>query len=234
MTRSAELNQLIFNHLSTFITEHKLKRFDEVLKNRTRYITVVIEDVYQPHNASAVLRTCECFGIQDVHIIENQNTYTINPDIALGSAKWLSLFKYSGENNNTPTAIKLLKEKGYRIIATSPHSDNIVLEELSLEKGPVAVMFGTEMRGLTQTSFQLADEFIKIPMFGFTESFNISVSAALVLYHLTDKLRKSTIDWGLTENDMIDIRLQWAREVVKRSDLIERDFLSKNPLGKEE
>lgn len=95
-------------------------------------------------------------------------------------------------------------------------------------------MFGTEMRGLTQTSFQLADEFIKIPMFGFTESFNISVSAALVLYHLTDKLRKSTIDWELTENDMIDIRLQWAREVVKRSDLIERDFLSKNPLGKEE
>lgn len=231
---SENLKQLIFSYLSGFITENKLHRFEEVLQNRTRYITVVLEDLYQPHNASAVLRTCDCFGIQDVHIIENQNAYTVNPDIALGASKWLNLFKYSSQSNNTPDAIRALKEKGYRIVATTPHKDDVVLQDLPLDKGPLALVFGTEMRGLTNTSLELADEFVKIPMYGFTESFNISVSAALVLFYLTEKLRSSGINWKLTESEMVDIRLNWAREVVKRSDLIEEDFLKKlNPSDNE-
>jgi len=231
---SENVKQLIFSYLSGFITENKLRRFEEVLHNRTRYITVVLEDLYQPHNASAVLRTCDCFGIQDVHIIENQNAYTVNPDIALGASKWLNLFKYSGQSNNTPDAIRALKEKGYRIVATTPHKDDVVLQDLPLDKGPLALVFGTEMRGLTNTSLELADEFVKIPMYGFTESFNISVSAALVLFYLTEKMRSSGINWKLTESEMVDIRLNWAREVVKRSDLIEEDFLKKlNPSDNE-
>lgn len=227
---SEKTKQLIFNYLSGFITENKLNRFEEVLRYRTRYITVVLEDIFQPHNASAVLRTCDCFGIQDVHIIENQNPYTVNPDIALGASKWLNLYKYSGQSNNTPEAIRALKEKGYRIVATTPHKDDVLLQDLSLDKGPLALVFGTEMRGLTSDSMDLADEFVKIPMYGFTESFNISVSAALFLFYLTEKLRNSALPWQLTENEKIDIRLNWAREVVKRSDLIEEDFVKKlNP-----
>lgn len=222
-----EQKRALLDYLSGFITPHKLSRFSEVIKQRTRYITVVLEDIYQPHNASAVLRTCDCFGVQDVHIIENQNSYTVNPDIALGSSKWLSLHKYSGNQNNTPQAIEWLRNKGYRIVATTPHKDDVTLQELSLEKGPVALIFGTEMRGLTSSSLDLADEFMKIPMYGFTESFNISVSAALTLFYLTEKLRNSGINWQLSDEEITEVKLQWAREVVKRADLLENEFMKK-------
>ncbi|MBE0639214.1 MAG: RNA methyltransferase [Bacteroidales bacterium] len=223
-----EIKQALFDYLAGFITENKRNKFEEVIQQRTRYVTVVLEDIYQPHNASAVLRTCDCFGVQDVHIIENQNIYTVNPDIALGSSKWLNLYSYCGQENNTPAALQSLRQKGYRIVATTPHKDDVTLQELPLDNGPIALVFGTEMRGITGSALELADEFMKIPMYGFTESFNISVSAALVLFHLTEKLRKSDINWHLTDDEMLDIRLQWARQVVKRSDLIELDFLAKN------
>jgi tRNA (guanosine-2'-O-)-methyltransferase len=222
-----EIKQALFDYLAGFITENKLSKFEEIIQLRTRYITVVLEDIYQPHNASAVLRSCDCFGVQDVHIIENQNKYTLNPDVALGSSKWLNLNFYSGLENNTPLALESLREKGYRIIATTPHKDDVTLHELPLDKGPIALVFGTEMRGITGSALELADEYMKIPMYGFTESFNISVSAAITLFYLTEQLRKSAIKWRLSDEEMLTTKLQWAREVVKRSDLIEKDFLGK-------
>jgi tRNA (guanosine-2'-O-)-methyltransferase len=215
----------LLNYLTQFVTESRMKRFREVVNQRTRYITVVLEDIYQPHNASAVLRSCDCFGIQDVHIIENQNRYEVNPDVALGSSKWLNMIKYKGEDFNTPSAIDALKSKGYRIIATTPHKDDITLQELDLSKGPVALMFGTEMRGLTPEAIAQANEYMKIPMYGFTESFNISVSVALCLFYLSEKLRNSAIDWMLTEEETADVLLDWARQSIKKSELIEKDFL---------
>lgn len=217
----------LMEYLSGFLTENRLSKFNEIIENRTRYITVVLEDIYQPHNASAVLRSCDCFGVQDVHIIENQNEYEVNPDVALGSSKWLNLIKYNQLDNNTPEAIKALKEKGYRIVATTPHKDDVSLQELDLEKGPVALMFGTEMQGLTENALDLADEYMKIPMYGFTESFNISVSAALCLFHLSEKLRTSKIDWTLSSREKTEIKLAWIRQTIKKSDLIERDYLEK-------
>lgn len=212
-------------YLSRFVSENKRNKFDEVIQNRTRYLTVVLEDIYQSHNASAVLRSCDCFGIQDVHIIENKNTYKVNPDVALGSSKWLNLIKYNTKENNTPEAIRELKSKGYRIVATTPHKDDVDLQDFDIEKGPVALVFGTEMRGLTDDGLALADEYMKIPMYGFTESFNISVSAALCLFYLTEKLRDSAIEWKLNEMEQVEVKLTWARQVVKRSELLEENFL---------
>jgi tRNA (guanosine-2'-O-)-methyltransferase len=190
-------------------------------------LTVVLEDIYQPHNASAVLRTCDCFGVQDVHIIENQNKYEVNPDIALGSSKWLTMIKHKGKENNTPDALQKLRDKGYRIVATTPHKNDVNLQELSIDKGPIALVFGTEMRGLTDNALTIADEFVKIPMYGFTESFNISVSAGISLFYLTEKIRNSNIDWQIPEDEKIDILLNWAQQVVKRSDLLEKEFVKK-------
>ena len=175
---------------------------------------MVLEDIYQPHNASAVLRSCDCFGIQDVHIIENQNIYEVNPDVALGSSKWLNLIKYTEAENNTPAAIRSLKDKGYRIVATTPHKDDVDLQTLDLDKGPVALLFGTEMRGLTDDALAMADEYMKIPMYGFTESFNISVSAAPCLFYLSEKLRNSELPWQLTEEEKLDVQLDWTRQVI--------------------
>lgn len=219
------MKEELVNYLSNFITQNRLKRFYEIIENRTRYITIVLEDIYQPHNASAVLRTCDCLGIQDVHIIENKNKYTINPDVALGASKWLNLFKYNKNEFNTVDAINYLKNNDYRIIATTPHSKDVELQELDLENGKIALLFGTELTGLTQKAIDNADEYLKIPMYGFTESFNISVSAAIIIHHLIYKIKNSTIRWKLSKKEKKDILLQWLKNSIKNSSLLEEKFL---------
>ncbi|NPA67948.1 MAG: RNA methyltransferase [Chlorobi bacterium] len=211
-------------YLSKFITEERLSLFKKVVKNRTRYITVVLEDIFQPHNASAVLRSCDCFGVQDIHIIENENKYTVNPDVALGSSKWLNLYKYNKSVNNTLNTINYLKQKGYRIIATTPHTDDVSIEDFDVTEGKFALMFGSELPGLSKTALDNADEFLKIPMFGFTESFNISVSAAIALHHLTLKLRQSGIDFKISKKEQDELILNWLKRSIKKSDLILENF----------
>jgi tRNA (guanosine-2'-O-)-methyltransferase len=158
------------------------------------------------------------------------NKYEVNPDVALGSSKWLTLLKYNAETNNTQSCLSSLKKKGYRIVATSPHKDDFSPETLSLEQ-KTALVFGTELEGLTDHVLKMADAFVRIPMYGFTESLNISVSAALLLFTLSERLRKSAIDWHLSEDEKTDIMLQWAKNVVKRSDSIEREFFKKIEKG---
>lgn len=220
------MNKELVNYLSQFVSETRRTKFDEVLNFRTRHITIVLEDLYQPHNASAVLRSCDIFGIQDIHIIENKNAYTVNKDIAMGAPKWLNLHKYRNSENNTLEAIKNLKAKGYRIVATSPNKNDVTIENLSVEK-PLALFFGTELTGISETVLEHADEFVKIPMFGFTESFNISVSAALCIHALTSDLHKSDIDWHLSTAEKDELLLTWLRKSIRKVELIEKDFFEK-------
>ena len=216
----------LLDHLLSFITEERKKRFYELIAQRTRHLTIILEDIYQPHNASAVLRSCDCFGIQDVHIIENKNKYEVNPDVALGSAKWLTLYKYNRSHSNTASCISALKQKGYRIVATTPHKFDYTPDTLPLDT-PFALIFGTELQGLTQEAIELADEYIRIPMFGFTESLNISVSAAILLYSLTNRLRNSDNPWTIPDDEKTMILLQWAAGTIRKSDIVIRDFLKK-------
>lgn len=217
----------LLQYLSNFISDHKQRLFNEIIEDRTRYVTVVLEDIYQPHNASAVLRSCDCFGIQDVHIIENKNQYNVNKQVALGASKWLSLYKYNEEENNTLNCINSLKEKGYKIIATTPHKESYSLPELPLDE-KIALMFGTEKDGLTDLALQNADAYLKIPMYGFTESFNISVSAALCLYEVSQKLREIPQEkWKLTKSEKEEIKYNWVKKVVKKAELIEQEYLKK-------
>ena len=217
----------LLEYLSEFITENRKKRIEEVIANRTKYLTIVLEDIFQPHNASAVLRSCDCFGIQDVHIIENKNKYTVNPDVALGSSKWLSINKYNGKESNTVQCLQSLKEKGYKIVATLPDPHFPSLEELKLDK-KIALVFGTELEGLSEEAVNNADECVRIKMYGFTESFNISVSAALCLHYLSSKLRASDIDWKLSDEEKVITELEWVKNVVKSSDLLEKEFYKLN------
>lgn len=217
----------IINYLSKIITPERYDLINKNIKNRTRYMTVILEDIYQPHNASAVLRSCDCFGVQDIHIIENENEYNINPDVTKGSTKWLDLYKYNSQKNNTLSTINELKSKGYRIIATSPHANDVNLENFDVSKGKFALMFGSEGPGLSKIALENADEFMKIPMYGFTESFNISVSAAIILHHLSLKLRETNIDYNLTKFEEDEIILEWLKRSIKKSDLIIEDFLTK-------
>ena len=217
----------LIQHLKQFVTDNRLEVFEKVLNNRTRYITVALEDIYQSQNASAVLRTSDCFGLQDVHIIENKNQYNINPDVTLGSSKWLNLKKYNELENNTIEAINSLRGNGYRIVATTPHSKDVDLENFDLIRGKVALFFGTELQGLSELMIENADEYLKIPMYGFTESFNISVSAAIILHHLTSKLRISEIDWRINDDEKEELMFQWLKKTIKSSSMLIQEFLSK-------
>ena len=219
-------NDLI-SYLSQFVTSRRLALFEQILDQRTRYITVVLEDIYQSHNANAVLRSCDCFGIQDVHIIENRNTYALNPDVALGSNKWLTLHTYNQSKNNTWATIALLKKKGYRIVATTSRSDSVSLQDFDLAKGKAALLFGTEMKGLSEEALKSADEFLTIPMTGFTESLNISVSVAICLFKLTEILRSSDLDWNLSADERDDIKLEWLRGTIKKVELMEKDYVER-------
>lgn len=217
----------LIQHLKQFVTDNRLEVFEKVLNNRTRYITVALEDIYQSQNASAVLRTSDCFGLQDIHIIENKNQYNINPDVTLGSSKWLNLKKYNKQENNTIEAINSLRGNGYRIVATTPHSKDVDLENFDLTRGKVALFFGTELQGLSELMIENADEYLKIPMYGFTESFNISVSAAIILHHLTGKLRSSEIDWRMNGDEKEELMFQWLKRTIKSSSMLIQEFLSK-------
>jgi tRNA (guanosine-2'-O-)-methyltransferase len=206
---------VIIKELSGFITERRRKLFDRVLDFRTRYITIVLEDIYQSHNASAVLRTCECFGIQDVHIIENRNRYNINPDVVLGASKWLTLIKYNKQEYNSEEAIMALRKQHYRIIATTLDEKAIPLPEFDLGAGKCALFFGTELTGLTDPVLAAADGCLRIPIFGFTESFNISVSAAIILQQLTLKLHRSDLPWRLSVEEREEQLLDWLKKSVR-------------------
>jgi len=219
-----DYDRTFFEFLLPMVNKQRKELIESVLQKRTRYITVVLEDIFQSHNASAVLRTCDCLGIQDVHIIENRNSYEVNPDVELGAAQWLTLKRYQEEENNTRNAIRTLKEKGYRIIATSPHVEDIPLEKFDVSKGKAAFLFGTEMQGLSKKALELADEYVKIPMIGFTESFNISVSAALILHHVNLRLRSSDIQWMMDVSEKEEIRYHWLKNSVNNITLIERGF----------
>ncbi len=199
---------------------------DRVLNDRTRYVTVALENIYQPHNASAVLRSCDCFGVQDVHIIENAYQYELNPHVSLGAAQWLNLHRYNTLDNNTQECIAKLKSEGYRIVATTPGPEAVSIHDFDVNKGKFALFFGTEKFGLTPEAFAMADEFIRIPMYGFTESFNISVSVSLCLFHFTERIRVEKADWRLSDDEQTDIYLQWFRNTVTNSEMIERKFHS--------
>jgi tRNA (guanosine-2'-O-)-methyltransferase len=215
----------LLNYLSAVVNPERLSLFNRIIENRTNYVTVVLEDIFQAQNASAVLRSCDCLGIQNIHVIENRNEFQVDTEVTMGSSKWLTLNRYSQKINNSLETIQHLKSTGYRIVATTPHSNDVELPDFDMSKGKIALVFGSELPGISEVILKEADEFLKIPMFGFTESYNISVSAAIILYHLTDKMRNSqTIDWQLTEEEKTDILLQWIRNSVKKSALIEKRF----------
>lgn len=210
-------------YIEEFITANRRDNFINVLKNRTRHFTIAIEDVFQLHNTSAVMRTCEVFGIQDLNVIEEKLGKTIDKEIALGAQKWVDVTRHQ----STQQCIDTLRGQGYSIIATSPHNDSCYLEDFDITK-PAAIFFGTEKLGLTETVLNQADGFLKIAMVGFTESINISSSAAIIIQALTTRLRNSGVSWQLSDMEMLEKRIDWTRKSIKDIDFITRKYLEQD------
>ncbi len=214
-----KFNQDLLTYLEGFITENRKEGFLRVLKNRTKHFTIAMEDVFQLHNTSAVMRSCEVFGIQELNVIEQKFGKSIDKEIAMGAEKWVDINRFSSIQD----CITNLKGKGYQIIATTPHNDSCLLHEFDITK-PSALFFGTERDGLSEEVMQQADGFLKIPMVGYTESLNISVSAAIIIQDVTNRLRQSDINWELTDDEVLEKRLDWTRKSIKDIEFIERKF----------
>lgn len=203
--------------LNEYVSEHKQQLFKKVVTDRTKKITVVLENIYQSHNASAVLRTCDLLGVQDVHIIEDRNPFQPSKNVTQGAAKWLNLKRYS-EQGATSTCTENLKAQGYVLACANPHA-NTELGQIPTDR-PIAICFGTELQGATSKLQSACEVNFRIPMFGFTESYNISVSAAIVLYYVMDHLRSTGRDIGMTEEEKLQTLLMWSTRSVKDAEQI--------------
>lgn len=220
------IDKKLLEYLESFLTDKRKATFKKVLENRTRHFTVVLEDIYQPHNASAVVRTCDIFGVQDLHIIENKYVNRISRYVAKGSQKWITSHRFNSDGNNTKMCFENLKQKGYQIIATTPHTD-IELQNFDINK-KTAFVFGAEAEGVSDYVKDNADGFLKIPMVGFTESLNISVAAAIILQDVTTRMRNSTLDWQLPKEEKELLYFDWVRKTIKNVEEIEVNYFKNN------
>ena len=217
------IDDKLLNYFETYLTDKRKNLFKKVLEDRTRHFAVVLEDIFQPHNASAVVRTADIFGVQDVHAIENKYTNRVSRHVAKGSQKWITSKRYKKDGDNTKVCLEHLREQGYQIIATTPHNDSCLLQDFDISKKS-AFVFGVEADGVSDYVKENADGFLKIPMVGFTESLNISVAAAIILQDITTKLRNSDIDWELSEEEKEVLYFDWVKKTIKKVDKIEEHF----------
>jgi tRNA (guanosine-2'-O-)-methyltransferase len=197
------------------LSDSKKHLVEKNAARRTRYLTVALENLYQSHNTSAVIRNCDCFGLQDVYVIAKQK-FKLNRDVAMGATKWITEFRYA--HGESERCLQDIKHKGYRIVATSPNADKSIFD-LDIQR-PICLLFGSEKYGLTDTAFAQADESVYIPMFGFTESFNISVSVALCLQVLRQKMEREVDHWTLTTEEQLELKLDWCRKILKNGEAV--------------
>ena len=211
----------LLKYLQSFLTENRLDKFKAVLEERTRHFTLAVEDVGHLHNTSAVIRSCEAFGVQDVHVIEELHGKRIDREIAMGAQKWTDIHRYSSSSE----AMDSLRQKGYRIVATTPHLKQHTLENFDVSQ-PAAIFFGSEAKGLSKQVLDAADDYIYIPTSGFTQSLNISVSAAIILQRLTHRIKEAQINWRLTEEERFDLELRWTKQNINEVEKIVKRYKS--------
>ena len=219
---TTEQKSALYERATEFFSDNKRALFDRLAPLRTRHICVVLEDIYQSHNASAVLRSCDCFGVQDVHVIEKHNPFNPAGDVAVGSSKWVDYYRYQ----DTKAAYDELRRRGYRIVATLPHENDQMIGDLDIGQ-KTALVFGTELTGLSQEAIDGADAYVKIPMYGFTESFNISVCAALSLFSLTERMRRDPkLDWRLDDDALLDLKLHWSMQAIREGNQVMQKLIA--------
>ncbi|MGY5351166.1 TrmH family RNA methyltransferase [Wenyingzhuangia sp. IMCC45533] len=207
------MNQDLLNYLETFVTEKRKAAFKKVLSNRTRHFAVVLEDLFQKHNWSAVVRSCDVFGVQDVYTIENKYRAYISNGVGKGSQKWIDFHRFKNNENNTQDCVDALRENGYQIIVTTPHEESSFVADFDISKKS-AFVFGVEGTGVSNELMSKADGYLKIPMVGFTESLNVSVAAAITLQNTTDRLRRSDLNWQLTKEEQDELYAQWIEKSI--------------------
>ncbi len=200
-------------YLREFMTEERRETLERVLRMRTRYMTILTENTFHPQNASALVRHCEAFGVQDLHTVETRCKFNPNLNIVRGTDKWIELVRHE----STTEALRSLKAEGYRIVATTPHRESCTPETFDVTKGKFVLVFGTEHAGISEEVMQEADEFLRIPMCGMVESLNVSASAAILIYQLSERMRQQVpqAEWQLPDEAYLETLYRWSFSSVR-------------------
>jgi tRNA (guanosine-2'-O-)-methyltransferase len=220
----AELIHFLTQKFGEFLSDERRQFIESVLENRTDYIRVVLEDIRDPHNANAIIRSGECLGIQHYHIIENENAFKLGRGVSRGAIKWVDVHQYPESKTPTADVLQDLKSKGYRIVVTSPNEEACAPEDLSLDR-PIAIVMGNERDGISEEAKAMADDFVKLPMYGFTESYNVSVASGITFYSVISEIRQSVENWQFDELTKAEYRLQWYKKCMARPDDYEKFFV---------
>ena len=209
------------DYMSGFLTGERIQTLRRTLAMRTRYMTILTENTFHPQNASALVRHCEAFGVQDLHTVETMCRFDPSVNIVRGTDKWIDIIRH----DSTEEAIASLKASGYRIVATTPHRESCTPETFDVEKGRFCLVFGTEHAGVSPQIISAADEFLRIPMCGMVESLNVSASAAILIYMLSQRMRLSDVAWRLSEAECSEVMFRWVMSSVRDARrILERRF----------
>ncbi len=213
-------NQEIYDYLQQFLTDERLSKIEHFSKESSDFVLPVMEDVYQFRNAAAIVRSVEACGFHHVVALEEENVFNPNLKVTKGAETWVQVEKMP----NNLDSLKEIKSRGYRILAVSPEKNATMLPDYEV-KEPIALVFGTELEGVSDEILDFADETLAIPMFGFTKSFNVSVAAAICMYELKQKLIKSGIEYKLSDEKLLELKIRWAKNSIKSSEQILERFL---------
>lgn len=198
-------------YMSQFLTEERKEVLQRTVASRTHYMRILTENMFHPQNASAIMRHCEAFGIQQIHTVEDRCKFDPSVNIVRGTQKWVDV----EHHETTREALAALKSEGYRIVATTPHRCSVTPETFDVTKGKFVLVFGTEHAGISDEVIEAADDFLMIPMCGMVESLNVSASAAILIYMLSERIRQSVPDWELTDDQRLKLLTRWTMSSVR-------------------
>ena len=216
-------NQKIFQHLQQFLTDERLEKLNHFAPEGSDFVLPVIEDVFQFRNAAAIVRSVEACGFHKIIAMESEHEFNPNLRVTKGAETWVEVEKLP----HNLDSLREIKNRGYKILAVSPENNATMLSDYDL-KEPVALVFGTEAAGVSEEILDFADETLAIPMYGFTQSFNVSVAAAICVYELKQKLLRSNLDYKLSEEKLWEMKVRWAMNSIKSGEQILAKYLREN------
>ncbi|MAZ37180.1 MAG: rRNA methyltransferase [Crocinitomicaceae bacterium] len=216
----------LWKDVSRFLTDERNELFDRLLEHRTRHIVIGVEDVFHEHNSGALIRSAECFGIQDIHVMEDENNFKVQSGMAMGSENWVSIKSHKG-TQGISKCVDDLKAEGYTIVAATPHEKDVILEDY-IPNEKTAFFFGSEKTGVSPLVLEKADVHLRIPIYGATESFNVSVSSALILQNMRSKLNAmDRAVWELSKEEIVALKLEWGLRTLKKPKILVSDFFKR-------
>ena len=210
---------LLLQPFDSMISDKRAERFRQVLMRRTKRLAVVVEDCHDQHNATAIIRSCDAFGVDTIYIVSSFQKFKVNKQVSRGTHHFMEIKVHK----SIEEAYRILRNDGYLIYASSLTSEKIINTE-ALQKiynsQPLAIVFGEESSGLSEKATKLADGNFMIPMAGFAQSLNVSVALAVTVFALRGQELCQDADGNLTEAEQLQRYTKWVKR--KRGQAVDK------------